>query len=153
MMAAVSMGTVPSSYLHFAREATAEIEHKPGEHIVDDKLAVRNVLTGLLQLLGYRVRECAGGADALQVLCCWPRTFDAVTFELSIPGMRGLDLAAMIHGLRPDLTLILGDGCGDAIGREKLTDRALRGLDSKACSMQGFGEALNRALMRSGALE
>ena len=119
--------------------------------IVDDEAAVRKVLKGLLEALGYRVWDCAGGGEALQLFRAAPQAFDAVLTDFSMPGMSGLDLAASIHRVRPQLPVILGTGYAEAISRENLADYGLQGVFSKPYSMHGLAEALNRALKPAGS--
>jgi signal transduction histidine kinase len=71
--------------------------------VVEDDLRDQAQLVSALASAGYAVELAATGAEALSR---WrERTFDAVTLDLLLPDMSGLDLLAALHGERRSSTV------------------------------------------------
>lgn len=72
-----------------------------GEHkqilIVDDEPVWLKVLTQLLQMKGYTVKEAASGADALNTLKSYEP--DLILLDVRMPDMNGFDLLDHIKKL------------------------------------------------------
>ncbi|MCZ7638759.1 MAG: response regulator [Verrucomicrobia bacterium] len=69
-------------------------------------LAVRT-----LERLGYGVQGCTSAAEALAVCRQHPAPVDLVVTDLNMPDRSGLDLAADLRALHPDLPVVLSSGC------------------------------------------
>ncbi|NTU60266.1 MAG: PAS domain-containing protein, partial [Deltaproteobacteria bacterium] len=119
--------------------------------VVDDEPAIREVVERVLLSLGYRVTACAGSAEALAAFGADPGAFDAVLTDYTMPGMNGLDLAAELMRLRPDLPVLLGTGYAESVSEELVAARGLRALLMKPYTKQKIGEALRRELSKRGA--
>jgi PAS domain S-box-containing protein len=63
--------------------------------VVEDDLRDRNFLLQTLSRAGYGVETAATGREAIG--CCSERVFDAITLDLLLPDMTGLDV---LHGIR-----------------------------------------------------
>jgi PAS domain S-box-containing protein len=83
--------------------------------VVDDQEDVRRVTVAMLEGLGYRVMAAPSGAEALAVLAAHPGGIDLVLTDLSMPEMKGDDLASGIarHSAAPRLLLMSGYADGD----------------------------------------
>ncbi|MBA2356436.1 MAG: response regulator [Acidobacteria bacterium] len=79
--------------------------------VVDDDVAVREMIRDVLARQGYRVREAASGRDALDV---WQRHHQDIALVLTdivMPdGMTGPDLVDRLTATRPDLRVIYTSG-------------------------------------------
>ncbi len=73
--------------------------------VVDDDVAVRDVLVMLLNDVGYRVSDTGSPQEALKLLS--ERSFDLVLSDIIMPEMDGLTLLREIHAKVPDLPVIL----------------------------------------------
>ncbi len=75
--------------------------------IVDDHAIVREGLKRILEGThqAWRVVEAASGLEALDVLRCTP--FDVAVFDISMPGMSGLELLRRVHAEFPRLRLLM----------------------------------------------
>jgi PAS domain S-box-containing protein len=76
--------------------------------IVDDDDAVRNLATVFLGDAGYRVLEASGAPQALALLRTQP--VDLVMTDLAMPGMDGVQLAALIRSELPALPVLFVTG-------------------------------------------
>jgi len=87
--------------------------------LVDDEEIVRTVLEKGLQKLGYSVIAESSGQEALARVKATPDDFDLIITDQTMPQMSGLQLAAAIHAIRPNLPIILATGYSpDVAGRD-----------------------------------
>lgn len=112
--------------------------------VVDDEAAVLRVLQRLVQFLGYRATAYGSGAEALAALRTAPEGFHAVVTDDTMPEMSGLDLAAHVRALRPDLPVVLGTGFAEGIDARVVAERGLQGLVTKPYDTRTLGEVLKR---------
>ncbi|MBI5558759.1 MAG: response regulator [Deltaproteobacteria bacterium] len=78
--------------------------------VVDDEMAIRNLLSQILLRAGYRVDAFAGGIEAWQALSRTPDAWDILVTDQTMPGMTGDQLVAKVKTIRPDLPVILCSG-------------------------------------------
>ncbi|MBV1836498.1 response regulator [Acetobacter estunensis] len=93
------------------------VARKPDEYlrsilVVDDEPAVAAVTVGFLSRAGFRVLECHGGAQAVELVRTRP-DIGLVVMDLLMPGMNGDECARRIGTLRPDLPVIFVTGFAD----------------------------------------
>ena len=110
--------------------------------LVDDDLDVRVVTGALLEELGGVVIEAESGAAAL--LALRTRQVDLVLADLTMPNMTGIELAAEVAKLAPDLPVVLMTGYGP----DALADPGphIRGTLQKPFRAETLAEALAGAL-------
>lgn len=82
--------------------------------VMDDEALIRELTTEMLQYLGYRVKTCEDGAEAIALYKAAMesgRPFAAVVMDLTIPaGMGGKETAHMILAIDPSACLIVSSG-------------------------------------------
>jgi PAS domain S-box-containing protein len=78
--------------------------------VVDDEPVLRALYEDMLSDLGYQVRSCANGIEALSLLRQNPNGFDLMITDQTMPGMTGSELAKAALALRPDLPIVLCSG-------------------------------------------
>ena len=81
--------------------------------IVDDEPAIVALLQRMLEGRGYRVLAFTSGEEAADAFRREPASIDAVITDQTMPRMNGLDLAAAIHALRPEVPVLLTTGYVD----------------------------------------
>ncbi len=77
---------------------------------VDDEEMIRELIAEMLSGLGYSVESMASSVEALQAFLSYPDRYDLVISDHSMPHLTGIDLAARIHAVRPDLPVIICTG-------------------------------------------
>ncbi|MCP3905263.1 MAG: sigma-54-dependent Fis family transcriptional regulator [Planctomycetes bacterium] len=80
-------------------------EHQASILVVDDEASVRDSLARWLQKDGFEVDTAESGAAAIE--CVRTHHFDAALLDIKMPGMDGLELQEHLHGLDPDLVIIM----------------------------------------------
>ena len=81
--------------------------------VVDDDPHALVAVTSVLQEKGFRVVAVEGPAEALRELMSGNSRIDVVLTDVRMPGESGVDLLAAIHGLNPELPVILMTGYAD----------------------------------------
>jgi PAS domain S-box-containing protein len=96
-------------------EAPAVETTVPGGHerilVVDDEHNVVEVIERILEGLGYQVTSVTNSLEALKIVRANPDLFDLVITDQTMPKLRGDQLAAEIHALRPSIPVIWSTGC------------------------------------------
>ncbi|MBB3771729.1 PAS domain S-box-containing protein [Angulomicrobium tetraedrale] len=77
--------------------------------VVDDDPLVLSATSAMLEDLGFIVTEASSGKQALDLLD-EGLSFDMVLTDQAMPGMTGVQLAAVIRQRRPSLPVVLGTG-------------------------------------------
>jgi CheY-like chemotaxis protein len=78
--------------------------------LVEDEAMIRLSTVDILEKLGHAVAEAANATQALELLN--RETFDVIIADVSLPGMRGDELAARAISLQPQLRVIFATGYG-----------------------------------------
>jgi CheY-like chemotaxis protein len=88
-----------------------------GEHVlvVDDEVAIVRVLKHLLSRAGYKVTAYTSPIEALKEFLSQPEDVFLVLTDLTMPEMNGVELAAKIYEIRPNLPVIITTGYGGDI--------------------------------------
>lgn len=77
--------------------------------VVDDERDLADLAGALLASHGFEVRVAYSAAQALGLLGTEP-DIDALFSDIMMPGMTGLQLAATVHGLYPNVRVVLTSG-------------------------------------------
>jgi signal transduction histidine kinase len=80
--------------------------------VVDDEPLVALLTASMLEDLGHRSQVVPSGVSALNILRS-DGEIDAVITDYAMPDMTGIELAAQIRRLRPDMPVILATGYAD----------------------------------------
>ncbi len=78
--------------------------------LVDDEEMILDVGKAILEKLGYRVRVCRSGQDAVQAVRDRGKEIDLVILDLIMPGMDGGQAFDRIRRIRPELSVLLSSG-------------------------------------------
>jgi len=78
--------------------------------VVEDEIAVRNVMTRTLEDAGYEVLTAQSAADAIAVALRHDQHIDLVVSDVVMPGFSGPDVVQRIVRLNPELRVIYVSG-------------------------------------------
>ena len=110
--------------------------------LVDDNVHGLIARRTVLEELGYRVRTCVSGAEALELLA--QQTVDLVITDFRMPNMDGVELITRMRQLRSDLPIILLSGFVEPLG---LTEKST-GADVVLSKSAGEVNLLVRSVRR-----
>jgi two-component system, cell cycle sensor histidine kinase and response regulator CckA len=106
--------------------------------VVDDEPTLTELVEKILGSLGYRVIARTDSRDALELFERDPAGFDMVITDMTMPGMRGDQLALKLLEIRPDIPIILCSGYSEHISAEKAGTMGIRAYVSKPLDVQGL---------------
>jgi nitrogen-specific signal transduction histidine kinase/ActR/RegA family two-component response regulator len=148
------IGSVFRVFLPFTQRPAQEAEPATtslsggDEHImlVDDEALLLEMTGKVLQRLGYTVTRIGDGREALELFRADPQRYDLVITDQTMPGLTGMDLAAKLLALRPDLPILLCTGYSAGISEEKVVQAGLKGLLYKPLLRKDLSRTIRRAL-------
>lgn len=114
--------------------------------LVDDEPQVVESASRLLERLGYLVTALTSSIKARQLFYEYPHEFDLVITDMSMPLMSGLELAADLVKLRPDLPIILCSGGGGPICLEVARQVGIKEFLLKPANIVELTKAIRRVL-------
>jgi PAS domain S-box-containing protein len=130
-----------------AAHQPAEIPRGSGTILfVDDEETVMQIGQNMLESLGYTVFSASSSTKAIELFSDDPGLFDCVVTDMTMPHIRGDELAIRLLALRPELPIILCTGFSEKISEEQALEMGIRAFLSKPFSMQDLGLALQKAL-------
>ncbi len=91
--------------------AESKTSYRASVLVVDDEEAIRESLRMILEYEGYRVREAANGAEALEAIR--KAAPDAVLLDIKMPEMDGLQVLKAIQDRGYDMPVLIITGHGD----------------------------------------
>ena len=103
--------------------------------LVDDDDAVRDVVTRMLEQLGYEVECATNGAEGVDRVAVDPSRFDLAILDGNMPRLQGREAALLIREFAPDLPLILATGYLEPGDSERLTRFGFNAAIAKPYSM------------------
>jgi PAS domain S-box-containing protein len=114
-------GSTFSVYLPLSEAAQTPAPPKPAAAdggaetvlLVEDDASVREIVTRMLENLGYRVLAAAGGEAALGLAEDWRSKIDLLLTDLSMPGLSGRETAAAVRDLAPAAKVLYMSGYTD----------------------------------------
>jgi CheY-like chemotaxis protein len=98
----------------------------------------------MLKRLGYRISGYTRVEDAMKAFRENPHQFDLVITDLNMPGAHGMEVAADLLQLRPDLPVVLCSGHVTEELRESARNAGIREVLYKPNTMEEFSEAIHR---------
>ena len=109
---------------------------------VDDEAILVELADSMLKSLGYHVTSRTSSIEALQAFRARPYDFDLVITDMTMPNMRGDNLAIELLKIRPDIPIIICTGFSEMISEEKAKNLGVRRLIMKPASQAELSKAL-----------
>jgi PAS domain S-box-containing protein len=88
--------------------------------LVDDEDMVVTVLARSLERAGLRVTKCNDPREVLAAFRATPTSFDLLVTDQIMPGLTGLELAAEVHEISPEIPVLLVTGFSETVGPGRL---------------------------------
>ena len=119
-----------------------------GERVlfVEDDRMLADMGEARLEALGYRPVTHTSSEQALAAFRAAPQDYDIVVTDYLMPRMMGLDLAREIHGLRPDVPILMMTGFIEELPPETIAAAGVRRLIGKPATIVQLGTALRELL-------
>jgi PAS domain S-box-containing protein len=129
-------------------EAEARAMRGRGQHVmyVDDDEVMALMVEQLLQRSGYRVTICRDAKQGLSAFAENPRAFDLVVTDFNMPDFSGLELAAELARIRPELPVAISSGYVSEELRAGARRVGVRYLMQKQNTFEELAALVHRAL-------
>lgn len=114
--------------------------------LVDDEAPIVKMEQQILARLGYSVSIRTGSLEALEAFKADPECFDLVVTDMTMPNMTGVQLAAELKSIRPDIPVILCTGFSYQVNEEKSKALGIDGFVMKHVVMKEIATAIRKAL-------
>jgi PAS domain S-box-containing protein len=114
--------------------------------LVEDEMAVRELLEEMLERNGFDVASAETGEQAALIASEQP--FDLLLTDIDLPGMNGAQLSAALHERHPGLAVVLMSGYPEDGALEQARPDERRVLLRKPFSTQQLVARLREALQR-----
>lgn len=114
--------------------------------VVEDEEAQRTSLARGLERLGYGVTAEPDGRSALAAFRKDPGAFDLVITDQIMPRMSGLELAAELMEVRPDLPVILCTGFSEKVNSGTVETSGIRELAMKPFTITEISQLIRKVL-------
>jgi PAS domain S-box-containing protein len=113
--------------------------------LVDDELAVRELVQKFLESVGYRVLATGSGQAALRLITAGEQ-IDIVVSDLLMPGMSGVELARELDRVAPAVPVLFMSGYADDADAALIASRAGSGFLPKPFSLAELTSKLHSLL-------
>lgn len=110
--------------------------------VVDDEESVRNFVATSLRSLGYTVRTCANGADAVDNYREQHREIDLVILDLIMPKMSGQDAFRRMKEVDPHVRVLVSSGFSYSQAARQMLDDGALGLLNKPFQISRLSQAV-----------
>ncbi|MEI7685011.1 MAG: PAS domain S-box protein [Planctomycetota bacterium] len=114
--------------------------------IVDDEADIRQLMTRMLQALGFETKVAKDGEQALERFREAPESFDLVFLDLTMPRLDGQETFRLLHLLRPELPVILMSGYTEQEAAAKFVGKKVAGFITKPFTVQRLEDKIRSVL-------
>jgi DNA-binding NtrC family response regulator len=115
---------------------------------VDDEAILAELGKELLGSIGYKVVTKTNSREALETFRADPRGFDLVITDMTMPGLRGEELAREIIALRPGMPIILCTGYSELINQTQAREIGICEFVMKPYMATSFAHTIRKALKK-----
>ncbi len=113
---------------------------------VDDEVILVELMGKILRTLGYTVIGKTQSSKALHYFQEHPDEIDLLITDMTMPGMTGMELAAEVLAMRPQLPVILCTGHSEYIGEEQALEQGVGAFLSKPLQNRMLAQTVRRLL-------
>jgi CheY-like chemotaxis protein len=113
---------------------------------VDDEEPLANMVTQMLERLGYQVEAKTNPDEALELFRSNPDEFDLVISDMTMPQMTGDKLAKKLMEIRPDIPIIISTGFSEKMDENKANAMGIRAFVLKPLIMRTLAVTVRKVL-------
>ncbi len=112
--------------------------------LIDDEEMLAEIGSEILTEMGYLVTKETDSVAALERFREDPQAYDLVITDQTMHGLTGVELAAALLEIRPDLPIILCSGYNQRISAENIQDFGIRAFCHKPVTEEELGQAIRQ---------
>ncbi len=114
--------------------------------LVDDEESILNMVSKMLQRLGYTVNSCTDSNEAFKLFYSDPEQFDIVITDMAMPVMPGDILAAELLAINPDIPILLCTGYSNEKQKANIDTIGVKGILDKPVVMKDMAKKIREIL-------
>lgn len=114
--------------------------------VIDDEPGICDIAARILEQAGLVVLVAGDAQEGLTVFHAHQQEIDVVVLDLTMPGMGGLEAAAVLRDLRPDLPIVLMSGFSVDEATLQTAGPGIMGFVQKPFNTAGLLVSVRRAL-------
>jgi len=114
--------------------------------VVDDEAGVQNVLSRMLESLGFTVATAGNGNEALRRLDEHTAALSVVLLDVTMPGMDGEQTLRELHARNPHVPVLIVSGLAEQDLRQRFAALGVRDVLAKPFTVQGLAAKLQALL-------
>ena len=114
--------------------------------MVDDEVFIVDLVTQMLESLGYTVITCTSAIEALDLFRKDPQTFDLVITDMTMPQMTGDILSRNLLSIRPEIPIILCTGYSQYLDEFQAKKIGIKEFVMKPIVIKNLATAIRNAL-------
>ncbi len=114
--------------------------------VVDDESPIAESACGLLIRLGYSAVMETDSMAAIENVKNNPNGYDLVLTDMTMPRLDGFEVAKQIHGINPDIPIVLSTGFSHEISKEKCTSAGITDMVMKPMTASELSVAIEKAM-------
>ncbi len=118
--------------------------------IVDDEPHVLQVSKKILEALGYRVFEAAGGEKGIALYRDKKDEIDLVVLDMIMPGLSGSDTFNLLKKINPEARIVLSSGYSLDGQAQEIMDKGCQGFIQKPFNVKSISVKLRDVLDSTG---
>jgi PAS domain S-box-containing protein len=115
---------------------------------VDDESMLAELGKRMLTSLGYWVNSKTDSKEALKYFKKYPKQFDLVITDMTMPNLSGAELACAMLQIRPDLPIILCTGYHEKMSAKEAQKLGIKAFIAKPLVRNELGDVVNRVLLK-----
>jgi PAS domain S-box-containing protein len=115
---------------------------------VDDEDILADFALEMLKSFGYSVVAKTNSFEALESFRADPNGFDLVITDMTMPGLRGDELAGELIAIQPDIPIILCTGFSELIDETRAREMGIREFVMKPYSIAKFADIIRKAIKK-----
>ena len=113
---------------------------------VDDEETLAELGRETLESLGYTVLATTDSREALETFRADPHRFDLVITDMTMPSLRGEELARELLAIRPGMPIILCTGFSELIDETRAREMGISEFVMKPYTVANFADTIRKAL-------
>ena len=114
--------------------------------VVDDEDLVRTLARKMLEHAGFSVLTAGAGREAVELFRQYQHEVRCVLLDLTMPDMDGGEIFRALHGIRPDVRVILSSGYSEEAATERFAAQGLSGFIQKPYHLDALLARIQQAL-------
>jgi PAS domain S-box-containing protein len=114
--------------------------------VVDDEPEIVEILSQMLEELGYDVQSAQGSEEALGLFKNNPHGIDLILTDMTMPGLTGEELAIQTMEIRPGMPVILCTGFSKKMTAKRVNALGIQGFLTKPLTLEQLADTVRKVL-------